>query len=61
MADEAKVETKPAEPAKKITLQFRKAHEHNGKVYQPGDKDVFTQEDADLIRAQGTATTVTGQ
>jgi hypothetical protein len=69
MADDEKIAVQtsqaPQAPdksdAKKIKLKFAKPHNHNGKQYGVGSEDVFTQADADLIRAQGTASTVTGQ
>ena len=66
MADDEKSATQVSQApdksdAKKIKLKFTKPHNHNGKQYGVGNEDVFTQSDADLIRAQGTAVTVTGQ
>jgi hypothetical protein len=69
MADEASKSAAPspapppAAPKAKIKLLFHKAHTHTSaagveRQYKPGDKDMFTQEEADLIRAQRTAETI---
>jgi hypothetical protein len=64
-------EVKGAAPAEtpKITLLFLQPHEHRTgtfdkegkelvKTYRPGDRDKFTQTDADTIRALRVAQTV---
>jgi hypothetical protein len=60
MADKDSIATTPEEKPK-ITLRFNLAHEHRTGVFKdgeevvkryiPGDRDIFTQSDADLLRS----------